>query len=471
MKPLPHTQETKHLMKPDPMKLRALLAVYASLFFMTMADEVSAQATSNPPGKLTYQGFLTDGDGTPFGNSAPENKDVVFRIYDAETGGNLKWASQQVVTVDKGHFSVLLGEGSASSDGEQFFSSDLSSVFGGSDASDRFLELEVDSKTIAPRLQMFAAPYAFLAKNANQVVDPTGTAILTSSALNLAGSVNAESVIANTISGDGSGLTVLNASQLTSGTIPSSRLSGTYSQSLTLSSANNIIHGDGSNLSGINAANISTGTISDSRLSSNIPKLDGSGSFAGSVSVKNGEGVYRITKTSGTPGVANEGYFRFSSPAGFRFYGDDHTLLMTLYTGGGLTLHKGSLSEASDRSEKQDVQPLETAEILKKAVELPLTEWSYKSNRHIRHIGPMAQDFYAAFKLGNSEESLSARDLAGVSLAATQGLHTLVKEQAEELDELRKRNERLEQLVERMLRAGAGGNLQPSSTLQSNAVR
>ena len=454
------------------MKLRALLAVYASLFFTTTTVDVSAQATSNPPGKLTYQGFLTDGDGNPFGNSTPENKEVVFRIYDAETGGNLKWASQQVVTIDKGHFSVLLGEGSASADGEQFFSSDLSSVFGGSDASDRFLELEVDSNTIAPRLQMFAAPYAFLAKNANQVVDPTGAAILTSSALNLAGSVNAESVIANTISGDGSGLTVLNASQLTSGTIPSSRISGTYSQSLTLSSANNVIHGDGSNLSGLNAANISKGTVSDSRLSSNIPKLDGNVSFAGHVTFKNGSGVYRISKSSGTPGVANEGYFRLSSPAGFRFYGvDNDTLLMTLFTGGGATLHKGSLYEASDRNEKQDVQPLETAEILKKAVELPLTEWSYKSNRHIRHIGPMAQDFYAAFKLGNSEKSLSARDLAGVSLAATQGLHTLVKELAEELDELRKRNERLEQLVERMLRAGAGGNLQPSSSLQSNAVR
>lgn len=57
-----------------------------------------------------------------------------------------------------------------------------------------------------------------------------------------------------TISGNGSGLTTLNASNLASGTVPSARLSGTYGQALTLSNASNSFSGSGAGLTGVNAA-------------------------------------------------------------------------------------------------------------------------------------------------------------------------------------------------------------------------
>ena len=65
-------------------------------------------ADANPPERMTYQGFLVDGNGAALGNSAPANYDVVFRIYNAKSGGTPIWSEQQTVTVDKGYFSVLL---------------------------------------------------------------------------------------------------------------------------------------------------------------------------------------------------------------------------------------------------------------------------------------------------------------------------------------------------------------------------
>jgi cell division protein FtsB len=55
---------------------------------------------------------------------------------------------------------------------------------------------------------------------------------------------------------------------------------------------------------------------------------------------------------------------------------------------------------------------------------LPIKTWNYKSqDASVRHIGPMAQDFYAAFGLGSGDKTISTIDLDGVALAAIQGLH------------------------------------------------
>ena len=62
---------------------------------------------------MTYQGHLVDALGQPVGADQPTAKTIQFRIYTAETGGEVKYAEEQTVTVDKGYFSVLLGQGSA----------------------------------------------------------------------------------------------------------------------------------------------------------------------------------------------------------------------------------------------------------------------------------------------------------------------------------------------------------------------
>jgi trimeric autotransporter adhesin len=62
--------------------------------------------------------------------------------------------------------------------------------------------------------------------------------------------------------------------------------------------------------------------------------------------------------------------------------------------------------------------------VLEKVARMPITSWSYKAEQpSIRHIGPMAQDFYSAFGLGLDDEHISTIDEGGVALAAIQGLY------------------------------------------------
>ena len=73
-------------------------------------------------------------------------------------------------------------------------------------------------------------------------------------------------------------------------------------------------------------------------------------------------------------------------------------------------------------------------EVLKRLASIPVESWNYKSqDASIRHIGPMAQDFYAAFGLGEDNKHITTVDADGVALAAIQGLYELVKEKEAEI--------------------------------------
>jgi hypothetical protein len=62
----------------------------------------------------------------------------------------------------------------------------------------------------------------------------------------------------------------------------------------------------------------------------------------------------------------------------------------------------------------------------------------------------MAQDFYAAFKVGEDEKHISTVDADGVALAAIQGLNQLVREKEAKIDSLEHRVTELEKLVTRL---------------------
>ena len=54
---------------------------------------------------------------------------------------------------------------------------------------------------------------------------------------------------------------------------------------------------------------------------------------------------------------------------------------------------------------------------------MPISTWNYKAQTDsVRHMGPMAQDFHAAFGLGVSDKLIDTIDPDGVALAAIQGL-------------------------------------------------
>ncbi len=91
----------------------------------------------------------------------------------------------------------------------------------------------------------------------------------------------------------------------------------------------------------------------------------------------------------------------------------------------GATLAPGSgtWASASDRHMKTDIAQIDDAKVLDKVAALPISRWSYKSERGVRHVGPMAQDFYAAFGVGEDDKHITSIDEDGVALSAIKALH------------------------------------------------
>ncbi|MBI3459343.1 tail fiber domain-containing protein [Candidatus Acetothermia bacterium] len=169
--------------------------------------------------------------------------------------------------------------------------------------------------------------------------------------------------------------------------------------------------------------------------------------------------------------AAHDGVFIFadSTPADFpstaanefavRASGGTRIFSNTTLTA-GVTLAAGASAWASvsDRALKENFKALDGREVLHQLSLIPITEWNYKAQAaQIRHIGPMAQDFYAAFGLGESDKTISTIDADGIALISIQALYELSLEkdkQIEELkasnDELTKRVEKLEKLVQEL---------------------
>ena len=115
-------------------------------------------------------------------------------------------------------------------------------------------------------------------------------------------------------------------------------------------------------------------------------------------------------------------------------------------TAAGVTVF-GTFNNSSDRNAKQDFAPVSPSQILDKVLQLPVSEWSYKTDSATRHIGPMGQDFYSAFKIGTDEKHIAPIDEGGVALAAIQGLNQKLDAKDAEIAKLKARLDKLEQLI------------------------
>jgi Chaperone of endosialidase len=90
----------------------------------------------------------------------------------------------------------------------------------------------------------------------------------------------------------------------------------------------------------------------------------------------------------------------------------------------GVVTAKG-FNNRSDRQAKANFVGVDPARMLALVARLPISRWNYKDDaRSVQHIGPMAQDFEAAFGLnGGDTRSINTVDVQGVTLAAVQGLN------------------------------------------------
>ena len=83
----------------------------------------------------------------------------------------------------------------------------------------------------------------------------------------------------------------------------------------------------------------------------------------------------------------------------------------------------------SDRNSKTNLAAVNGDQLLEKLAQIPIETWSYKTqDASIRHIGPMAQDFAAAFGVGEDNKHINTVDADGVSLAAIQALYRLIQD-------------------------------------------
>jgi hypothetical protein len=185
--------------------------------------------------------------------------------------------------------------------------------------------------------------------------------------------------------------------------------------------------------------------------------LDGTGDFSSVVGMQftwdsDGSGPVNVALSDivGFP-APTSGFFVARAPGGVRFFTSDDN---------NVELRAGETAWAimSDRNAKTDITPLDHKEVLSKLAELPVTGWSYTAAPAHHHVGPMAQDFHAAFQLGNDDRRISTIDADGVALAAIKGLiaelESRQQRSAEQARRLAELESELATLAERLATAG-----------------
>jgi hypothetical protein len=112
---------------------------------------------------------------------------------------------------------------------------------------------------------------------------------------------------------------------------------------------------------------------------------------------------------------------------------------------GGYLSTGGAWTDASDRERKENFAPVDGGEVLARLADVPITTWNYRAqDESVRHMGPTAQDFHAAFGLGEDERHIAALDANGVALAASQELYAQHQAQQAQIEALQQQNADLE---------------------------
>jgi hypothetical protein len=111
-----------------------------------------ATAAWAAPRQTAYQGYLTTNDNEPIEG----DKNMIFRLYDAQAGGHIAWEEQLRVSVTHGRYSAVLGtihpiNETLLSQGSLFWS------------------VSVDGEELLPRQQVVSVPYAVMCETSKNV--------------------------------------------------------------------------------------------------------------------------------------------------------------------------------------------------------------------------------------------------------------------------------------------------------------
>ena len=153
------------------------------------------------------------------------------------------------------------------------------------------------------------------------------------------------------------------------------------------------------------------------------------------------------------PGVflfadSNDSAFQSTAPNEFAARATGGVRFVTAIDGNGtplagvrLAAGSGSWETLSDRNAKTAILPVDPRQVLDALIGMPVSTWRYRGQSDaVQHIGPMAQDFYAAFGMGEDEHYIGTVDADGVALAAIQGLYQVVQEKDARISALQAQN-------------------------------
>ena len=173
-------------------------------------------------------------------------------------------------------------------------------------------------------------------------------------------------------------------------------------------------------------------------------RADGPGSFAlgtRAFTATDAVGSFAFADNSSTTPFGSLGPREFNArfAQGYQFYTNAAATL-----GAWLKKDATAWTVLSDVNVKQDFRELDGEDVLRRIAAMPVTEWSYRAQAPgVRHIGPTAQDFHAAFGLGNDRLGIETLDADGVALAGVKALEARSRALQSEVDALRQRLEAL----------------------------
>jgi len=115
----------------------------------------------------------------------------------------------------------------------------------------------------------------------------------------------------------------------------------------------------------------------------------------------------------------------------------------------GNVLARGTISQLSSRTAKRDFRTTNGRMLLAKLEKMPIDTWRYKgAPANERHLGPVAEDFHAAFGLGKSNRYIAPTDMAGVALASIKAMQREIVARDKRIAELEQRLDALEKKLD-----------------------
>jgi len=202
---------------------------------------------------------------------------------------------------------------------------------------------------------------------------------------------------------------------------------------------------DSFNLRGLAAVAIGYNVTADQDHTTAMGKFASNNGFTGTFVWSDGSATASADTFRNT--ANNE--FAARATGGFRFRTN-----LAGTTGCNLPAGSGVFNCTSSRATKENFAPVDGEALLASLRQVPVTTWNYLSEgKQVRHMGPMAEDFYAAFNLGTGNTTIGVQDLAGIAIAAVKALEertAQLQQKSAEVDALRAQMLSLEERLVRL---------------------